>query len=70
MAPSAQKIYQCNLVWLLTLRSFSGHIVVGLLNWNSLDWSTALLPWIDDNAGWQHSGLSRRLAIEQENNIR
>ncbi len=46
--PPAQRTWQYYFVWLLTLLSFSGLIVVGLLDWNSLGWSAALrLP-----TGW------------------
>ena len=42
--PPAQRTWQYYVVWLLTLTSFGGFIIVGLLDWNSLGWS-ALLRW-------------------------
>ena len=42
--PPAQQTWQYCVVWLLTLLSFGGSIVVGLLDWNSLDWP-AVVRW-------------------------
>jgi len=36
--PPAQKTWQYFVVWLLTILSFGGFIVVGILDWNSLRW--------------------------------
>lgn len=36
--PPAQQTWQYYVVWLFTLLSFGGFIVVGILDWNSLDW--------------------------------
>lgn len=42
--PPAQQTWQYYFVWLLTLLSFGGLIVVGLLDWNSLGWPT-IVRW-------------------------
>ncbi|MCA9212462.1 MAG: DUF1295 domain-containing protein [Planctomycetales bacterium] len=42
--PPAQQTWQYYFVWLLTLLSFGGFIVVGLLDWNSLGWA-AIVRW-------------------------
>ena len=38
--PPAQQTWQYYVVWLFTLLSFGGFIVVGILDWNSLAWSS------------------------------
>ena len=42
--PPAQQTWQYYFVWLLTLLSYGGLIVVGLLDWNSLGWP-ATVRW-------------------------
>lgn len=44
--PPAQKTWQYYVVWLLTILAFGGFIVVGLLDWNSLNWPASLRWWI------------------------
>lgn len=39
--PPAQQTWQYYVVWLLTILCFGGFIVVGLVDWNSFEWS----PW-------------------------
>ncbi|WP_425399244.1 methyltransferase family protein [Aeoliella sp.] len=40
--PPAQKTWQYYTVWLLTILSFGGFIVVGILDWNSFDWPSVV----------------------------
>ncbi|MEM8669292.1 MAG: isoprenylcysteine carboxylmethyltransferase family protein [Planctomycetota bacterium] len=42
--PPAQQTWQYYFVWLLTLLSYGGFIVVGLLDWNGLGWP-AIVRW-------------------------
>ncbi len=42
--PPGQKSWQYFLVWVLTILAFSGFVLVGLLDWNSLFWP-ALIRW-------------------------
>ncbi len=42
--PPDQKTWQYFVVWILTLLGFGGFILVGLLDWNSLDWSS-MVRW-------------------------
>lgn len=40
--PPAQQTWQYYFVWLLTLLSYGGFIVVGLLDWNGLGWPVVI----------------------------
>lgn len=43
--PPAQKTWQDYVVWLLTILSFGGFVLVGILDWNSLGWP-GVVRWI------------------------
>lgn len=36
--PPSQQTWQYYVVWLLTILSFSGFVLVGILDWNRLGW--------------------------------
>ena len=69
--PPAQKTWQYYVVWLLTILSFGGFVLVGILDWNSLGWPgrCALVHRSASDSPRECLGVAWRSSIESENDF-
>lgn len=70
--PPAQQTWQYYFVWIPTLLSFLLFIIIGVADWNSLNWP-ALIRWPIGGlliVTGKCAGVGRRLAVWTEENFR